>query len=303
MGLFSKTITSILPFIPPSWIRPFAMKYVAGEDSSAALETVHKLNEQGFSVTLDLLGEHTESVERSEVVTGIYCNLYDEISTRKLDCNISLKLTHLGLGFNDELAKNNLFEILSKAEEHQNFMRIDMENSPFTDETLELVEMCKSKYQNVGPVLQAYLRRSENDLTQLMMNNLKVRICKGIYRESSEIAFQDRDKIRTNFIRLVQSALSGGANAGIATHDLYLIDTLETWIKNKNITKDRYEFQVLYGVPMKGRVNVLKSEGHKVRIYVPFGDEWYDYSIRRLKENPNIAGYILKNLFTKNDRP
>jgi len=303
MGLFSKTITSILPFIPQSWIRPFAMKYVAGEDSSAALGTVHKLNEQGFSVTLDLLGEHTESVEKSEVVTGIYCDLYNEIFTRKLDCNISLKLTHLGLGFNDELAKKNLIEILSKAEEHQNFLRIDMENSPFTNETLELVEMCKSKYRKVGPVLQAYLRRSENDLKQLITNDLNIRICKGIYRESSEIAFQDKEEIRTHFIRLVQSALSGGAYAGIATHDLYLIDSLETWIRNKEIPRDRYEFQVLYGVPMKGRVKKLKREGHKVRIYVPFGDEWYDYSIRRLKENPNIAGYILKNLFTKNDRP
>jgi len=299
MALFNRTISAILPILPRSFARPFAIRYVAGETVEEALEVIRKLNDNGFTATLDILGEHTTSKEKIENVTLTYKELYNQISERDLDCNISLKLTHLGLGFDDQLTEENLLRVLDSARQYNNFLRIDMENSPFTDRTLDLYRRCLKQYDHVGFVLQSYLFRSARDLEEHQNGKMNVRICKGIYQEQAEIAFHDRDEIRENFIRLVKMILEGEGYAAIATHDLYLIDTLETWILNKEIPKERYEFQVLYGVPMKGRLEELRDAGHKVRVYVPFGEEWYDYAVRRLKENPNLGGYIIKNLFTR----
>ncbi|MFQ6674461.1 MAG: proline dehydrogenase family protein, partial [Fidelibacterota bacterium] len=227
-------------------------------------------------------------------------DLYDIIHGEGLDSTISLKLTHLGLGSDDALARRSLLDLLGKAKEKDNFLRIDMENSPYTDATISLYRQCALRYEGVGLVLQAYLKRTASDMASLLNDRLNVRICKGIYKETPDLAFQDPEEIRLNFIQLVQTALDGGAYVGIATHDRYLIDSLETWIMNKNIPEDRYEFQVLYGVPMKDRLEALLSKGNKVRVYVPYGEEWYQYATRRLQESPKIAGYILKNLFRKN---
>ena len=299
MGLVNSSLNFFLPMLPKKIIRPFAMRYVAGDNEGDALGLVHELNQLGFSATLDILGEHSKSVEEAKVITESYIRLLEVIADSSLDCNISIKLTHLGLGYNDKLAEDNLFALMETAEKTGNFLRIDMENTPFTDTTLSLYEKCKSKYAGVGPVLQAYLRRSETDLKRLIFHNLNVRICKGIYLEHEELAFHDREEIRKSYIKLVQTGLSQGAYIGIATHDIYLIDTLETWIENQSIPKERYEFQVLYGVPMGNRVEQLLEDGHKVRYYIPFGDQWYAYAIRRFKENPNIASYIVRNFFRK----
>ncbi len=297
MGLLNSSLTALLPLFPERAVRPFAMRYVAGETEGDAFGIVHELNQSGFSATVDILGEHSESAEEAGEITDSFIRLYEIIEDSSLDCNISVKLTHLGLGHDDALAKENLFRLLEMAERRQNFLRIDMENSPYTDTTLDLYEQCKMKYSSVGPVLQAYLKRSGDDLQRVLPGSPNVRICKGIYRESESIALQGRKEIRDSFINLVQTGLSGGAYIGIATHDTYLIDTLETWISNRQIERTRYEFQVLYGVPMGDRLERLLDGGHKVRIYIPFGAEWYAYAMRRFKENPKIISYIMGNWF------
>ncbi len=297
MGILNSSLTTLLPLLPRRTVRHFAMRYVAGESEDDALSIVYKLNQLGFATTLDILGEHSESVEAAKVITETYVQLYDIIADSSLDCNISVKLTHLGLGLDNTMAEKNLFWLLETAERRENFLRIDMENSPYTDATLDLYKKCKVKYPSVGPVLQAYLKRSGDDLNRILSETPNVRICKGIYREPNSIALQDRQKIRNSFIDLVQTGLSKGAYIGIATHDTYLIDTLETWIDNKSIPKDQYEFQVLYGVPMRNRLEDLLDRGHKVRIYIPFGNEWYAYAMRRFKENPKIISYIIGNWF------
>lgn len=299
MALLNTTLTTLLPLLPRPLTRIFAMRYVAGESEDEALEVIRNLNSSGFSATLDILGEHTSSPEEIESVTTTYMELYQRIAAESLDCNISLKLTHLGLGFNDTIAAENLLRIVSIAQQYKNFLRIDMENSPFTDRTLELYSHCREQYDQVGFVLQSYLFRSIHDLEKFHHRSPNIRICKGIYHEPESIAYQDKEQIRENFINLVKIILEGQGYAAIATHDIYLLDTLETWILNRNIPRDRYEFQALFGVPMKGRLEELQAAGHKVRIYVPFGKEWYAYAIRRLKENPSIAGYIMKNLLRR----
>ena len=213
--------------------------------------------------------------------------------------NISVKPTHLGLDLGIELCRINILQILRIAEEHNNFLRIDMEDSPHTDATLELYRNCLDRYPKVGTVLQAYLFRSAADLSGLMNGPLNFRLCKGIYSESPGIAIQDRTAINDNFVALARQALEGGAYLAIATHDLALIPRLEELIRELEVPVDRFEFQVLLGVPMKGKLEELRDRGYKVRVYVPFGESWYDYSVRRLKENPNLAGNVLKNLLRR----
>jgi len=299
MSWINSVIASGLSVFPKWFVRPFATPYVAGETTREALEKVKALNQQGFKATLDILGEHVKSKEESQDIRDAYCNLYDEINTKGLDCNISLKLTHLGMEINPELAKENVFAVLEKAMEYQNFLRIDMENSPYTDSTIQIYQDCIQKYSNVGVVLQAYLHRSIEDIQSLNAPAFNCRICKGIYREPEQIAIQDKNHISTNFLDCTKTLILGGSYAAIATHDIALIDDIERWIIKNNIPKNRYEFQVLYGVPMSGRLESLLEKGHTVRLYVPFGSFWFDYSVRRLKENPNIVWYILKNIFKK----
>ncbi|MFQ6616130.1 MAG: proline dehydrogenase family protein [Fidelibacterota bacterium] len=296
MAWFNQALVSSLPVFPKFLVSRMAMRYVAGESLQEAIQTVSDLNRRGFSATLDILGENTTSRAKAEAITRRYLRVYDAIQREGLDSTVSLKLTHLGLGYEDSLAEKCLMEILEKAKRHNNFLRIDMEDSPYTDRTLNLYRRCLKRYSQVGPVLQAYLKRSGDDLSSLVGKELNVRICKGIYNESPGIAFKDRQDIRDNFIRLVQTALEAESTVGIATHDLYLIDSLETWIRNRNIPRDKYEFQVLYGVPVGHKLASLLTRKHRVRVYVPFGEEWYRYATRRLKENPRIARYVLKNL-------
>jgi len=191
----------------------------------------------------------------------------------------------------------NITSILKHAKDYNNFLRLDMENSPYTDQTFEIFKHCKSIYENVGVVVQSYLHRSLEDVKQLSAVDFNARICKGIYQEAEANAFQGSEEIKENFITLARALAAKGAYAGYATHDQDLIDQLLAWIESEKIPPDKFEFQVLYGVPMAGRLEELKNKGYKIRIYVPFGPDWFDYSVRRLKENPNIAGYVIKNMF------
>ena len=286
--------------ILPRWmVHPFAKTYVAGETIEKTVQVVNKMNELGYACTLDILGEHIQSPSKAEKITKDYCNLYEVINKETLNCNISIKLTHIGLELDQKLVENNLQQILRHAKSHNNFLRIDMENSPYTQRTIDLYQKNIHNYDKMGIVLQAYLKRSLEDAQSLNAPGFNTRICKGIYNEPSNIAFKERTEIQDNFFLITKEILSGKGFAAIATHDIPLIDRIESWIEQNNISNDRFEFQVLYGVPMGNRLKRLLSKGYTVRQYIPFGPDWFDYSLRRLKENPKIISYVLANLFKR----
>ena len=297
MKIINTILISLLSHFPKWIVKPFASPYVAGNSTNDAVKTVVALNEKGFTATVDILGEHVATKKESYKIRDEYLNLYDRI--KELDANISLKPTHLGMEIDPSLAEENLLNILEKAKEKNNFMRIDMENSPYTDATIDIYKKCLSKYDKVGMVLQSYLKRTAQDISNLDSEKFNCRICKGIYRESEEIAYHGKEEIRDRFFEDVKAILNGKGYVAIATHDISLIDKIDNWIIENKIPFDRFEFQVLYGVPMGKKLQQLLNKDYKVRNYVPFGEAWFDYSIRRLKENPNIMWYVLGNMFKK----
>ena len=299
MKLINYLIIQIIPFLPKVFVRLVASPYIAGITDDEMLISVQKLNNKGYDVAIDILGEHVKTEQEATEITERYANLYDRIASQKLNANLSIKLSHIGQDLGYDFVKSNLMILVNAAKKHNNFLRLDMENSPYTSETINLYKKAFESYSNVGIVLQAYMHRSKDDLDKLANEKFNVRICKGIYIESEDIAFRDYQKIRDNYIVLVQQALIKGAYVGIASHDEYLIDKLYLWIKENQIPTTQYEFQILHGVPMEKKLQQLIKEGNKVRVYVPYGDNWYDYSVRRLKENPKMAGYIIKNIFSK----
>ena len=299
MKLINYFIIQIIPFLPKIFIRLVASPYIAGITDDQMLVNVKKLNDKGYDVAIDILGEHVTTDRDATQITERYANLYDRIASQGLDANLSIKLSHIGQDLGYELVRKNLMILINAAKKHNNFLRLDMENSPYTSETINLYKKAFEIYPNVGIVLQAYMHRSIDDIDMLANKMFNVRICKGIYIESEDIAYRGYEKIRSNYIALVQRALTKGSYVGIASHDEYLINTLYAWIKDNKISPSQYEFQVLHGVPMEKKLQQLIKEGNKVRVYVPYGDNWYDYSVRRLKENPKMAGYIIKNIFSR----
>ena len=298
--LFNQFIIKIIPFLPLFLVRLIAGRYVAGEKTEDVIKVIKTLNKKGFYATVDILGEHTSNFNTAQEITREYQNLLVNIHDQKLNCNISLKPSHLGLDISKELLLENMFILIETAKQYNQFIRIDMENSEVAESTLNLYKECKKQYNKIGTVLQAYLFRSENDLKILCTDsNCNLRLCKGIYKESPENAIQKRYEINNNFLKLLRYAFENKIYVGIATHDLDLIEKTYIMIKELNVTTDNFEFQVLYGVPMSGWLEKHIKNGYKVRVYVPFGKDWYAYSIRRLKENPGIAGYILKDIFRK----
>ena len=298
MKLINNLIIQIIPFLPKFFVKIVASPYIAGITDEEMLENVKKLNDKGFKVAIDILGEHVKTKDEATAVTNRYANLYNEITNRKLQANISIKLTHIGQDLGQNFVQNNLFKLVEAAKNNNNFLRLDMENTPYTDQTIKLYEIMKEKYDKIGIVIQSYLKRSMSDIERLADKNFNVRICKGIYVEDEELVFNDYSLIRESFIKLVKKCLEKGTYVGIATHDEYLIDNIYSWIIENDISKNKYEFQVLHGVPMQKKLKKLINEGNTVRVYLPYGDNWYDYSVRRLKENPKMAGYIIKNIFS-----
>ena len=299
-NVLNKLLALSVPVLPKWFVELFSKSYVAGYNSKEVLSIVKDLNHKGFSTTIDILGEHVSDSDFAEKITKKYCDLYEKIYQDSIDSNISIKPSHIGLDISEELVLNNFQKILKIAKKNSNFLRIDMESSRSTDSTFNIYKQLKSTYLETGVVLQAYLKRSLKDIESLGSHNFNARICKGIYQENSKIAIKDPKKIRANFLKMAKLMSEKKSYACYATHDQHLIDSLLDMIKKHNIDSSTFEFQVLYGVPMNGRLEEFLSLGYKVRIYVPFGPDWYDYSLRRLKENPNIAGYVLKNLFSKN---
>lgn len=298
MKLINNLIIQILPFLPKFLVKIVASPYIAGITDEEMLQNVEKLNRKGFKVAIDILGEHVKTENEAEEITKRYSRIYDEINKRNLLANISIKLTHIGQDLGINIVRNNLSKIVEAAKKNNNFLRLDMENVPYTSETIQLYKEMFNNYNQIGIVIQAYLHRSIDDIKALSNDKFNVRICKGIYVEDPHLVLNDYDDIRENYISLVKESLNNGSYVGIATHDEFLIDSLYSWILENNISKDRYEFQVLHGVPMQKKLKKLMRDGNTVRVYLPYGDNWYDYSVRRLKENPKMAGYIIKNLFS-----
>ncbi|MBI5020350.1 MAG: proline dehydrogenase family protein [Ignavibacteriales bacterium] len=297
MNLLNKLIVTTLPVVPKPIVRKFANKYIAGETLLDAVRVVKELNFKGIMATLDVLGEAISTKEEAIAARNEILELFPTIQKEKLDSNVSIKLTQLGLALDKNFCLDNVRMIIAKAKEFNNFVRIDMEDSPTTDDTIWVYRQIRKDFNNSGIVLQAYMRRTENDADELIKDGLgHFRLCKGIYVEPAEIAFKGHDEVNQNFVQVLKKMLEQKAYVGIATHDDYLVDAAFRIIQAMKLQKHQYEFQMLLGVKDDLRSKIVQ-DGHRMRVYVPFGEHWYRYSIRRFKENPQMAGYVFKALF------
>jgi len=258
---------------------------------------VKTLNSKGIYATMDVLGESIKNKDEATKAKKKCLEVLEAIKTNELKANLSIKPTQMGLAIDEEFAYQQILEIVKKAKSFNNFVRIDMEDSPYTDSTIKVYKRLHETIGHVGLVLQAYLKRTLSDIEKLNKLGTNYRLCKGIYVESETIAYKNKQAIRDKFLEALRLMLKNGNYVGIATHDDYLIENSYKMIKEMNISKDKFEFQMLLGVKEDLRYKI-NSDGYKVRIYVPFGRDWYAYSIRRLKENPQIAGYVFKNIFS-----
>ncbi len=299
MPFLNKLIVNALPLIPKPIVGQVAKRYIAGTTLPDGVRAVKDLNAKGMMATMDLLGEDVkDATEATQVKTNIL-PILQAIKENGLKSNISIKPTQLGLKIDKELCYRNIKEIISQASTLGNFVRIDMEDATTTDDTLAIYRrLRKEGITNTGVVIQAYMRRSESDVTALVKEGANFRLCKGIYNESPEIAYKGRQEIRDNYLKLLQMMVEGGSYVGIATHDDYLIDRAISLVQNAGLEKSKYEFQMLLGV-RENRRDQIVQEGHRLRVYVPYGEQWYAYSTRRLKENPLMAWYITKAIFVR----
>ncbi len=292
MSLFNKSVSLFIDKIPPSAIAPFAKRYIAGPELSDAVNLTKKLNAKGAMTTIDVLGEFVSTVEQTVHFRNLAIKVLESIAENKLDANLSLKLTQMGLKISKALCLDNVEKIFEKAKELGIFVRIDMEDSSCTDDTLNIYKTYRDKF-HIGTVLQSYMRRSIDDIENLSNGKMNLRLCKGIYVEPRKIAYQDKNIIRENYIWCLEELFKRKAYVGIATHDEYLIFHAERLIRKYNLSKGEYEFQMLLGVDEELR-SIILNRGHRLRVYVPFGKDWLPYSIRRLKENPNIVRTALE---------
>jgi proline dehydrogenase len=295
LGVLDRAIAESVPLIPRPIVRRISRRYIAGDTLDEAVETVRDLNRQGCVATIDVLGESTGSKADAASTLRDYKKVMDALEEHGLNSGISVKLTGLGLTLDEELCRANLEEIVEYAGTKNRFVRVDMEDSPYTGVTLDMVLDLHGRRENIGAVIQAYMRRSLEDVQRLTEAGVSVRLCKGIYDEPRRIAYKDFDTVRENYRLLLEELLKGGSYVGIATHDEFLVWHALRLIHQLGVPKHRYEFQMLLGVDEELR-GILVGAGHKLRVYVPFGEEWYEYSSRRLKENPRIAGYVAKDV-------
>lgn len=300
MNWLNKLIIQAMHFIPKSIIRRVSRRYIAGDELADAIRVTKQIMQLGGMTTIDVLGEFVTNREMALHEKSMCLKVLEAIKNYDLNSYLSVKPTSLGLGVDFDFGFSNIKELVQKANELGLFVRLDMENSPYTDATLNVFRKLRAEgFQNVGIVIQAYLYRSEEDIKQVAHLKPSIRLCKGIYKESPSIAFQRREEIRQNFMKILELILDLGLYPAIATHDDVLIDYALDQINRRSLDRDSYEFQMLLGVREERRNELLRN-GHKLRVYVPFGKDWYGYSVRRLKENPDIAGYIFKALFIKN---
>lgn len=298
MTILDKLISISLPLVPKPIVRLVARPYIAGETLEDQMRVAAALNAEGFMVATGILGEFATKREDSEEAARDYQKCLDEIAARKLDSYIHVKPTHLGLKLDKEFCYQNVRKILEHARGHGNFVRMDMEDSPCIDDTLEQYFRLREDFENVGCVIQARMRRSLADVRRLAAVKANVRLCKGVYLEPREIAYTDPRVIQANYTRLLEELMSSGCYAAIATHDELLIWDACRLIDRLGLKPHQYEFQMLHGVePLLRRV--VREQGHRLRVAVPFGPNWYPYSVRRLRKNPAIAGHVLRAMFRR----
>jgi proline dehydrogenase len=300
MSLFNKFVVKSLPLVPRPIVRKFANRYIAGETLDEAISCVRQINKEGACATLDVLGEDVFTEERAIASRNQSIEVLHAIVREGIDSNLSIKLTSLGLKLSKEFCTDNVREILKAAAQMNIFVRFDMEDSSCTSDTIDIFRSIHREYPNCGIVLQAYLHRTEKDARDLVAGGMKnFRLCKGIYKEPASIAFQRREEVQQNFLKVLRLMFEMGCYVGIATHDSVLVDGAKAMVKEFGLQTNQYEFQMLLGVRPELRKSLV-SEGQKVRLYVPFGENWYAYSMRRFKENPEIAGYVARAVFMRN---
>lgn len=303
--MINKLIAGVLPYMPQKLVWIFSKKYIAGESIDDAIRESKILNEQGIKVTVDLLGEFIKNLDEATENKNAYLNIIETFEENKIDGNYSIKPTFFGLLLDKEICYNNIREVVAKAAQYNNFVRIDMEDSPCTDMEIEIFRRLKTEFpKNVGLVLQAYMRRTPNDINNMLDLNsdearLNYRLCKGIYVEPEEIAYKKYEEINKHYLENLELMFKNKVYPGIATHDKNLVEPALKLIEKYKVPKDQYEFQMLYGVTPQLRKEIV-SQGHTMRVYIPFGKDWFGYSTRRLKENPKMASHIIKSIFCPN---
>ena len=296
VGPLNRVIASSVPFMPKSLVGRVGRRYAAGEEVEDAVRVVEGLSKEGCLATVGILGEHATHERHTHERLDEYRRALNALEKQGFeDYRVAVKLTDLGLTLDRELCRKNLEEILLYARERGRFLEVDMEESPFVSATLDMVLDMHERHGNMGAVAQAYLRRTLDDVQRLLEAAIPVRLVKGVYVERREVAYRDYDVIRENYVFLLEELLRGGIYVGIATHDEYLTWHALRLIHRMGLTKDQYEFQMIMGVQEELR-RILVEAGHRVRVTVLFGKDWYEYSLRRLKENPKIAGYVTNDV-------
>lgn len=302
--MFNKLIAGILPYMPQSLVWQFSKEYIAGKTLEQAIEAAKALNAEGALTTIDVLGEFIENLDEAEVNKKEYLDVIEAAEEAKINGNYSLKPTSFGLLIDKDVAYKHIREIVAKAALYNNFVRVDMEDSPCTDLEIELFRKLKAEFpKNVGLVVQSYMRRTLDDVKNLNDLNseelpLNFRLCKGIYVEPAEIAYKNYEEVNEHFLEDLEYMLEQKMYPAIATHDKPLVEGAYKLLEKYKPARDQYEFQMLYGVTPALRKSIMEK-GHPMRIYVPFGKDWFGYSTRRLKENPKMASLIIKALFVK----
>jgi proline dehydrogenase len=294
VSLIDSALVRLLPAVPKPVVQMFSSRYIAGAKLTDAVDCVHELNAGGKMATVDVLGEEITREQDTREIAQAYRDVFAAIDEARLESNVSVKLTALGLELSYDLCRENLLDVVRSAAGYGNFVRIDMEDSSTTDDTLRLYrELREDGHDNLGVVLQARLRRTLDDVAALADLRPSVRLCKGIYLERSSIAFTDYEAVRAHFLRCLDALFDAGCYVGVATHDEWLIGESLARISRHELGPLEYELQMLLGVREERR-DELVEEGHRLRVYVPFGEHWYAYSVRRLQENPAMAGTIAR---------
>ncbi len=276
--------------------RSMARRFVAGETLDEAIAAARKCNDVGMLASLDYLGENVSTTTDAQRARDAYLEIFDRIAKEDLQANVSCKLTQLGLDLSAEFCEGLVLSVVERAAGYGNFLRVDMEGSVYTQRTVELVKRIRARNPAIGTVIQAYLYRSEGDIQDLLSYGCRVRLCKGAYKESSEVAFERKRDVDANYVRLMQMLLPSGFYHAIATHDPHMIGETIRWAAAKQISKDDFEFQMLYGIRTDLQRRLVNG-GYHVRIYIPYGRDWFPYFMRRLAERPANIGFLLRNFF------
>ena len=293
MSVFNRLLVTTLPLVPKPIVGRVASRYVAGETLDDAVRVIRTLNQEGAMATVDVLGEEVSEREKALAAMEENLRVFAAIEREKLDANVSVKPTLLGLKIDEGFCRDNIGRLAEAAKAQGNSVRIDMEDQSTTTATLRIYRELQGRYGNVGCVLQAYIRRTLADIDDLPADGASVRLCKGIYIEHRKVAWKGYETVRANFVNALEKLILRGVYVGIATHDEYLACEATGLLDKHGVPRDRYEFQMLLGVDTELR-RILLAAGHRLRVYVPYGRDWYPYSMRRLRENPEVARHVLK---------